>query len=97
MDREEIIKTVTEAVIEAVERVVPPTVERVVNGKISKVQETLELHIETSREHWETTQTFMQNLQPVRDGLFTIQSLTKFIKWLGIPLAVIGAWLFNKF
>lgn len=97
MTPEDIISIVKSAVKEAVEDVVPITVEKVVNGKIKLVQDTLDKHIITSNEHWLATQTFMQNLKPVSDGLFTLQSLNKFVKWLSFPsLIAFLAWLFNK-
>lgn len=58
---------ITRAVKEAVEATVPPVVERVVNGKINKIQSTLDSHIETVR--------------PVIDFLNTANSINRFVKW----------------
>jgi len=58
---------ITRAIKEAVEATVPPVVERVVNGKINKIQATLDSHIET--------------VSPVIDFLQTANSINRFIKW----------------
>jgi hypothetical protein len=63
----------------AVEKTVPPVVERVVNGKVRKVQETLELHMQTSQERHE-------ELLPVIEALKFFQTGRKFAMWAK-PLA----------
>ena len=99
MNSDELYKVIEQAVANAVEKVVPPTVERVVNGKILKVQETLDTHIEATNAYWEKTKEFMDRLQPVSDGLFTLNSISKFLKWLGLPAlgVALTAWFMSKF
>jgi hypothetical protein len=88
------------------------TIKKTVNGKIDHQHKILEAqnevlhsltikldeHIISAHSHWETSERFMKDLLPVHDGLISIQSLNKFIKWLGLPAIGAGImWLFfNK-
>ena len=67
------------AVERAVEKTVPPTVERVVNGKINKLQETLDKHIEDEGN-------YRDKLEPIIEFLHTFNNLNRFLKWGGITM-----------
>jgi hypothetical protein len=69
------------------------TVRVVVNGKIDAINNKLDTHMARAQEHWEVSQTFMKELQPVREGLFTLTSLNKFLKWIGLPL--VGVFIYE--
>lgn len=72
-------------------------IETHVNGKIRNMDAKLDAHIIASQEHWDKSTKFMEELRPVRDGIFTLQSLAKFFKWIGLPsLAIIAYWLIKK-
>lgn len=92
MNKDEILQ----AIKEGLESSIPPVVERVVNGRIVKLQGTLEQHMETSQQHYAETKARLDELQPVAEGVSTIKSLNKFFKWVGLP--AFGAfiyWLFK--
>lgn len=88
-------------IITAVEK----TIQEKVNGKIDRQHKILEkqnetmahfiekvdAHIHLTNERYEVTEKFIQELLPVRDGLQSIQSINKFVKWLGLP--AIGAFI----
>ena len=78
------------------------TVRVVVNGKIEAIDKKLEAHTtlekahwEETGEHWKVTREFIDDLTPVRRGLFTINNLNGFLKWLGLP--AIGAYIAYHF
>lgn len=86
-----------ETFIKANEKSTAEAIERTVNGKIRVIGEKLDNHIVASREHWEKSTKFMEELQPVREGLSTLQMLNKFFKWVGLPsVAVIVYWILSK-
>ncbi len=71
------------------------TVRVVVNGKIDSINTKLDVYIKKDLDWKDTVETFMTGMAPVKDGLHTIQSLNKFLKWLGLP--ALGALLFYWF
>ena len=86
-----------ETFIKANEKSTAEAIERTVNGKIRVIGEKLDNHIVASREHWQKSTKFMEELQPVREGLSTLQVLNKFFKWIGLPsIAVIVYWVLSK-
>ena len=91
-----IAQTIETAVVAAVHSTVPPTVERVVNGKINKVQKTIDDHIAWEEENHLKMQSFMEALMPVKEGVQTIQTINKFLKWVGIPSLIAALyWFFD--
>jgi hypothetical protein len=65
-----------------------------VNGKIDKINEKLDNHMQSASEHWERSTSFMQEMLPFRDALITVRNMNKFMKWLGIPslVALVTYW-----
>lgn len=77
---------------------VAKTVRIVVNGKIDKINDKLDQHMESSNLHWQKTVSHMDEMAPLLDALRLVQSLQKFFKWIGLPLTVIivPLWLWLK-
>jgi hypothetical protein len=97
MKQDQIYKVIREAL----ESTVPPVVERVVNGKITKMQNTLDKHIETTEEWRIQHDERWAEIAPILEALRTLESGRKFISWfkpLVLPFAflVIAAWYFIK-
>jgi len=77
--------------IKANEESTARAIEKTVNGKIRVIKDMMEHHITEFQE-------FKSEMMPIREGIHTVQTLNKFIKWLGFP--AIGAFimwlLYNK-
>lgn len=58
-------------------------IREVVNGKIDKLSQKLDLH--------------MEDMRPVKDALNWVNTTQRFIKWTGVPIIVFGVWFFNLF
>lgn len=93
MNHDDIYKTIENAV----EKIVPPVVERVVNGKIVKLQQTLESHQEIAAENWEKLNVRFDELEPVADFLRFTTSFNRFLKWGGFTLFAFLGFLYVLF
>ena len=83
--------------LEAIRQEITTTIKLVVNGKIDRITEKLDNHMDSAQSHWEKSNSFMTEMVPLQDALHTVQSLNKFIKWLGIPsLLAFITYLFVK-
>lgn len=64
---------------------VTDTVRVVVNGKIDRIDKKLDEYIDGDM-HWKTTvDSYMTEMMPLKDGVHAIQTLNRFVKWLGLP------------
>lgn len=79
-------------------------VEKFVNGKIRAVDAKVEEiknwtvhHAEGERAFQRRVEDYMVEMLPVKDGIHTIQSINKFLKWLGLPaLGALVAYFITK-
>ncbi len=86
------------------ERSTGEAIEKFVNGKIravdAKVEEIKDWtinHAEGERAFQRRVEDYMVEMLPVKDGVHTIQSINKFLRWLGLPaLGALIAWLYIK-
>lgn len=81
--------------LEDVKTEVASTVCVVVNGKILAMSEKFDAYIVDDMEWKKTVDSYMNEMKPVKDGLFFVQTLNRFIKWLGIGSigAIVAYWL----
>lgn len=81
--------------LEEVKTEVASTVRVVVNGKILAMSEKFDAYIVDDMEWKKTVDSYMNEMKPVKDGLFFVQTLNRFIKWLGIGSigAIVAYWL----
>ena len=83
--------------LEEVKTEVASTVRVVVNGKILAMSEKFDAYIVDDMEWKKTVDSYMNEMKPVKDGLFFVQTLNRFIKWLGIgSIGAIVAYWFMK-
>lgn len=70
-------------------------VKTTVNGKLDRMNAKFDSYVEDDLKWKGTVVTFMTEMTPVKDGLRTVQSINKFIKWLGFPAigAVVAYWI----
>ena len=91
--------TINSSVSDALEKTLPSTIQIIVNGKIDKIQKTLDEnaerqtqdrlmltnHIKWEEEYHNRINQFMDEMLPIKDGLHTVQKINTFLKWVGIP------------
>lgn len=100
MNKDEILKTITEAINDSVR----PAIEEYVNGGIRKVDAKIDeqntkfnKHVATTEQYRTDMYAFMERMEPVEQGLVTFQNLVKFFKFLGLPaIGVFLLWLYQK-
>lgn len=71
------------------------TIQEKVNGKIDRMNTKLDVYITDDMRWKETVETYMTDMRPVKEGLFAIQSINKFLKWFGLPAlgAIVAYWI----
>jgi hypothetical protein len=85
------IKKLKDELVEATEQVVKLTV----NGKIDKISTRLEEYINEDSEWKGDVEEYMGEMRPLKEGIHAIQTINKFIKWLGLPAlgAIVAYWV----
>jgi hypothetical protein len=92
---------VTSEQLEELKREVASTVRVVVNGKIDDLSKKVEYNnritegvVQQVSGLGSDLKAFKLEMLPVQEGLHTIQSLNRFVKWLGLPAlgALIAYW-----
>lgn len=78
MSADEIYRVIEKAVGETV----PPVVERVVNGKINKLQASLDEHRDMSKEQWDKMGNHIEQMEPVIEALNFFNTGRKFAIWV---------------
>lgn len=71
------------------------TIQEKVNGKIDRMNTKLDVYISDDMRWKESVDTYMTDMRPVKDGVHAIQTMNRFVKWLGLPAlgAMMAYWI----
>lgn len=78
--------------LEEIKEAITITIQEKVNGKIDRMNTKLDVYISDDM-RWKTgVEEYMTDMRPLKDGVQMIQTMNRFVKWLGLP--AIGALLY---
>lgn len=85
----------TPAQIEELKLAITTVIQEKVNGKIDRINTKFDVYIDDDMRWKETVEKYMADMRPVKDGLFAIQSINRFLKWLGLSSlgAIVAYWI----
>lgn len=71
------------------------TIQEKVNGKIDRMNTKLDVYISDDMRWKDGVDIYMTEMRPVKDGVHAIQTMNRFVKWLGLPAlgALVAYWI----